>query len=204
MSGDTLNRSWVRSLPRSLWQGYWRYFLLSAVLFVAGGVLGGVLVQFVELSSILGVAGFGGGAGGGGEFPEITTAFLVLNNTVALFVLVLSGATLGLLTVAILLFNGALVGAVVTVTAETSGLLVPVVGILPHGVLEIPALLFAASVAFRFSHQVVLAALGRREDVMTGAEAREAAVLTGLAFVLIPVAAYIEANVTTALLESVR
>lgn len=201
MSRLSPNWSWMRSLPRNLWHGYWRYFVLSAVLFVAGGVVGGVIVQFVELSSILGVAGFGGS---GGEFPEITTAFLVLNNTVALLVLVLSGATLGLLTVAILLFNGALVGAVVTVTAETSGVVVPIVGILPHGVLEIPALLFAASVAFRFSHQVVLAATGRREDVMTSGEAKEAAVLTVLAFLLIPIAAYIEANVTTALLESVR
>ncbi len=202
MSRHTLNRSWVRSLPRNLWYGYRRYVALSALLFVVGGVIGGIVVQFVELSAILSTAGFGGE--GGGEFPEITTAFLVLNNTVALLVLVLSGATLGLLTAAILLFNGALVGAVVVVTAETGGLLVPVVGILPHGVLEIPALLFAASVAFRFSHHVVLAATGRREDVMTDEEAKEAAVLTVLAFVLVPIAAFIEANITTALLEGVR
>ncbi|MFB6142132.1 MAG: stage II sporulation protein M [Halorientalis sp.] len=200
MSASLPDTATLLSLPRRLWRAYRPYLALSAALFALGGVLGGLLVQVVGLESIVGAAGFtGGGGSGAGAVPEPTFWLLVVNNTVALVVLVASGLTLGLVTAGALLFNGALVGAVAVVAAR-AGPLVPVVGILPHGVLEVPALLFASAVAFRFAHQVVGAARGTRETVMTAAERREATALTAVAFALIPVAALFETTVTTALL----
>lgn len=185
-----------QSLSRRLWARYWRYVAFSAALFAVGVVAGGLLADVVSLGAL-----FGSYGQFGETVPEPTVGLLLVNNTVVLLLLVASGLTLGLVTVAILVFNGFVVGYVGTLAAREGGLGVVVVGILPHGVVEIPAILFAAAVAFRFTHQVLAAALGRRSDVMTRRERREALAMVVLSLLLLPVAAYIEANVTAALLE---
>ena len=187
-----------RSVPGRVWARYWRYVALSGLLFVAGAAGGGVLVDTVALGEVFGAGGPGGSS------PELTVGFLVANNALVAVLLVASGLTLGLGTTGILLFNGFIVGYVVVSVARSEGVIVPVVGILPHGVVEVPALLLASAVAFRFSHQVLAAALGRRESVMTRTERREAVLVAVLALALIPVAAVIEATVTPTLLAGVR
>lgn len=197
-SSPDVTASQRRPLPRRLWADYWRYVLLSGALFTLGIVVGALVVDVVSLSALF------GGRTLGETFPKPTVELLVVNNTVVLLLLVASGLTLGLGTVAILVYNGVIVGFVATLVARRSGLEIIVVGLVPHGILEIPAFLFASAVAFRFSHQVLGAALGRREDVMTSRELREAAVVVGLALVLVPIAAYVEAEITTTLLENAR
>ena len=184
-----------RRLPGRLWADYWRYVGLAGVLFAVGIVAGALLVDVVDLALLF------GGQDLGSAFPEPTVGLLVVNNTIVIVLLVVSSLSLGLVTVAILVYNGVIVGYVATLVAREGGLDVVVLGLAPHGILEIPAFLFASAVAFRFTHQVLGAALGRREDVMTSREFREAVVMVGLALALIPVAAYVEAEITTALLE---
>jgi len=189
--------SW-RTLPKRLWADYWRYVLLSAVLFGLGIVIGALIVDVVSLSALF------GGRTIGEAFPEPSIGLLVVNNTVVLLLLVASSLTLGLGTAVILVYNGVIVGFVATLVAREGGLEIVVIGLVPHGIVEIPAFFLASAVAFRFSHQVIGAAIGGREDVMTSRELREAIVVVALALVLIPIAAYIEAEVTTALLETAR
>ncbi|MFD1586640.1 stage II sporulation protein M [Halorientalis brevis] len=187
-----------RWLPVRLWADYWRYVALSGALFAVGIVVGALLVDLVSLSVLF------GGRELEGAFPEPTVGLLVVNNAIVILLLVASSLTLGLVTAAVLLYNGVIVGYVATEVAREGGLAVVLVGLLPHGVLEIPAFLFASAVAFRFTHQVLGAALGRREDVMTQRELREAAVMVVVALVLIPIAAFVEAEITTALLDGMR
>lgn len=187
-----------RSVPRRLWAHYWRYVALSAVLFGTGAVVGGLAVDAVDLSLLFGSQDVRG------TFPEPTVGLLVANNLVVMVLLLAGGLTLGLGTAAILVYNGFIVGYVVVLVARADGVVVPVVGILPHGVLEVPAILLASAVAFRFSHQVLGAARGRRADVMTRAELREAVLVAAVALALIPVAAYVEATVTTELVAGYR
>ena len=185
------------SLPRRLVRHYWRYVVLSALLFVVGIAVGVVLVDLIPLDTLFGQQGFEG------AFPnELTVGVLVANNALVVVLLVASSLTLGLGAIIILVYNGVIVGYVGTIVAQNAGLAVLLVGLTPHGIVEIPAFLFASAVALRFSHQVLGAATGRREDVMTSPELREAIVMSVLALALIPVAAYIEANITTQLLES--
>lgn len=186
----------IRTLPRRLWGRFWPYVAISALLFALGTVAGGLLAGAVDLAAL-----FGSPEGLEGAFPEPTVSGLLVNNAVVLVLLVLSGLSLGLVTVAILVFNGFIVGYIGALAAGEGGLGVLAVGILPHGVFEIPAILFAAAVAFRFSHQVLAAALGRRSDVMTTRERREALALVVVSLLLLPIAAYIEVNVTATLLE---
>jgi len=185
-----------RPLPGRLWADYWRYVVLSGAVFALGIVAGALLVDVIGLRALF------GGRDLGGAFPEPTVGLLVVNNGIVILILVLSSLTLGLLTVGVLVYNGVIVGYVATLVAREGGLDVVVIGLAPHGVIEIPAFFFASAVAFRFTHQVLGAALGRREDVMTSRELREAVVMVVLALALIPVAAYVEAEITTALLEA--
>lgn len=186
--------------PRRLYESYARYVGLSLVLFTLGIVAGVFVVDFVSLSALFpGSGAFGSGESGG--VPQPTFGLLTVNNTIVILLLVASGATLGLLTILVLVYNGVIVGYVSVVAARAGGLAVPFVGILPHGILEIPAFLFASAVAFRFSHQVLAAALGQRQDVMTRQEALDAALLVVIALVLIPVAAFVEAEITVRLIE---
>jgi len=188
-----------RGTPRRLVDSYARYVALSLVLFVLGIIGGALVVDFVSLSALLpGSGGFGSETGG---LPEPTTGLLTANNSLVILVLVASSATLGLLTVLVLLYNGVIVGYVSVVAARSGGLAVPIVGIVPHGVIEIPAFLLASAVAFRFSHQVLAAAFGQRSEVMTSVEARDAAVLIGISLVMIPIAAFVEAEITVRLIE---
>lgn len=189
-----------RGAPRRLYGSYARYVAVSFVLFALGVVAGTLVVDLVSLSALF-PGGGAFGRGGNGGLPQPTTGLLTVNNTVVIVVLVASGATLGLLTVLVLVYNGVIVGYVSVVAARAGGLAVPVIGILPHGVLEIPAFLFASAVAFRFSHQVLAAAVGQREDVMTRQEARDTALLVVVALVLIPIAAFVEAEITVRLIE---
>lgn len=187
------------AVPGRLWGRYWRYVAFSFGLFALGSVAGALVVDQISLGVLLGA---GPGPGGLGEaLPEPTVGLLVVNNAVVLLILVASGATLGLVTAGVLVFNGFIVGYVVVLVAREAGPVAPVIGILPHGILEIPAILFASAVAFRFSHQVINAARGRRDDVMTDQELRDAIVLVVVALLLIPIAAVIEARITTQLLE---
>jgi stage II sporulation protein M len=176
---------------------YWRYVLLGAVLFGLGIALGVALVGVVDLATLL-----GGADSVGGALPELTFWGLVVNNGLVLVLLLATGLTLGLGTVAILVYNGVIVGYVLAVAVAASGPEVILFGIVPHGVVEIPAFLLAGAVAFRFAHQILAAARGQRTQVMTGAETTRAVALVALAAVCIPIAAYVEAEITTALLET--
>lgn len=182
------------SLPGRLVAVYWPYVALSGALFALGVVAGALAVDLVTLRTLF------GGQPVARAFPDPTVGLLVANNGIVLLLLVASGLTLGLGTVLILVYNG----VVATLVAREAGLAVILVGLLPHGVVEIPAFLLASAVAFRFTHQVLGAARGRRTEVMTDRELRDAIVVAVVALVLVPVAAYIEAEITTSLLERVR
>lgn len=186
-----------RPLYRRVPANYWPYMLLAGAFFAAGGVAGALLVDIVELGEAVGAR-----RSVGGPVQEPTVGFLIVNNAIVLVLLVASGLTLGLGTVAILVFNGAIVGYVAVLAARVGGPFAPVVGLLPHGVIEVPAMLLASAVAFRFSHQVLRAATRRRAEVMTRAERREATAATAVSLALVPVAAYVEVNVTVAVLEA--
>ncbi|MFB6161355.1 MAG: stage II sporulation protein M, partial [Haloferacaceae archaeon] len=102
------------------------------------------------------------------------------------------GLAVGLPTAAALLFNGALVGALL-------GLFDPVVFlglVAPHGVVELPAIAVAGGLGFHLGRVGWEAVRGRRSAAAVGDELGEAfRVLVGLAVVFV-VAAGIEAFVT--------
>lgn len=69
---------------------------------------------------------------------------IVLNNSIKALFIMLLGILWGIIPVLFILLNGYAVGIVISVAILETGLIPIILGILPHGILEIPAILLAA------------------------------------------------------------
>ncbi|MBE0467710.1 MAG: stage II sporulation protein M, partial [Candidatus Desulforudis sp.] len=126
-------------------------FLVATVLFLAGIAAGWFFVQSTEpllrpaLENLIETAEKA--AGTEGELRQVNLAgFIFLNNLLVAAILVMVGhVAFALPAVFVLAANGALLGLV----ARTAGIPLTAIaaGIAPHGVIELPTLLFAAGFA---------------------------------------------------------
>lgn len=174
------------------------YVLVCAALLVVGGVVGYLAGTFVTPEML------SDQAADSPFFPsEITFQSILVNNVVAVSVMLLGAVSLGTLTVFAMLFNGFLVGLVVQLALREATLLEVLLLIVPHGVIEIPAMLIVGAIGLRFGHRTYRYVRGREADLLTGREIKEAALLYGVALVLIVVAAWIEAEYTIQIAESI-
>ncbi len=70
--------------------------------------------------------------------------FIFLNNAIKALLMMLGGILFGIIPVLFVLLNGYAIGVVVSVVIAGSGITSIILGLLPHGFLEIPAVLLAA------------------------------------------------------------
>jgi len=174
------------------------YVPVAALVLAASAVVGFLLGSAVPIDALPTTEG-----GGTGPFPALTTVDLAVNNLTAMVVLSLGAVSLGLVTLFGLVLNGLLIGAVVGIAAQRVDPLVVAALIVPHGVLEIPALLLASAIGLRFGRLTVRYIRGREERLVRRRDLREAGWLLAVSALLIIVAAYIEANLTFELAERV-
>ena len=176
------------------------YFLTSLVLFSVGFILGVVAsARFPELT-----AGFATSLGGfvklfhGLSKLQLAVAIFV-NNAVKTLAAILLGSLFGLLPVFFLLVNGAALGLVITGSVRTRGIGRSMMSILPHGILELPAVFLGTAIGLLIG-VAVTKKLFRRSEVNIGAEIYSA--LRFFSVIIVPiliVAAILEAYVTSAL-----
>lgn len=194
---DPLDRRFLTPLREAVAE-HRTYVLFSAGLFLLGAVIGAAMVGRVDLWAVLGVED------ARQLFPEnVTAVTILLNNTRAAVVLVLGALSLGVVTALVLLFNGILVGYVAGLAAAERGVGVVLLAILPHGVIELPAIFVAGAVAFRVVHVTALRVIGRREAVLGMDGWRRAGILLGTAWLALVVAAIVEFYVTKPLVDAV-
>ncbi|WP_254280152.1 stage II sporulation protein M [Haloarcula marina] len=137
-------------------------------------------------------------------FPmELTTTAIAANNLVAMLVMLLGAVSVGIVTVFGLVLNGLVIGAVVGLAVQQVDPLVVAALLVPHGVIEIPALLVVAAIGLRFGRLTVRYLRGLEDELLTERDLREAGWLVAIAAVMILVAAYIEATVTLEIAERV-
>lgn len=173
------------------------YVTVGAMLLLVGAVFGFAVGTVVPADVLAGEAG------DSGFLPsEITFTYLLGNNLVAVTVMLLGAVSVGTLTVFALLLNGFVVGFVVELALREATALEIVLLIAPHGVLEIPAILLVAAIGLRFGHRTYRYVRGREDRLLTGTEIKEAGLVYLVAVALIVVAAWIEANYTLAIAES--
>ncbi|MEE9134987.1 MAG: stage II sporulation protein M [Nitrososphaerales archaeon] len=91
-------------------------------------------------------------------FAELTrtelAAFIFVNNAVKSFIFMILGLALGTLPAFFLIINGGVIGLVINLTNVTIGPAFIIAALVPHGILEIPALLYGAALGFKVGSQV--------------------------------------------------
>ncbi len=125
---------------------------------------------------------------------------IFLNNLVACIALFLGGASFGLVPLLVIASNGLVIGAIIETVRGEKGIGFILAGILPHGVLEIPAVLVSAGLGLLLAE-----ALGR-ELLRSEGDAAAEALGYGRLFVLyvvpfVALAAAVEAFITPHIIQ---
>lgn len=123
---------------------------------------------------------------------------LFLHNALICLLMAVLGLALGVITLIIAFDNGLILGLVSGAAVGKAGLLFTIAAILPHGILELPAMILSAAIGLHLGYTVLLALFRRPVDIIK--EIKDA----GLIFVtwLLPLllaAAFVESFVTTAI-----
>ncbi|MNJ45685.1 hypothetical protein D3C77_407920 [compost metagenome] len=100
--------------------------------------------------------------------PELSFfLFIFINNTVKSLLIMGFGALFGLMPIVFLVMNGLVLGYLVTTAAAQGTSLFDLIvkGLLPHGIIEIPAIVIAAAFGLQFGYLILksLGELGARE-----------------------------------------
>lgn len=128
--------------------------------------------------------------------------FIMLNNSIKCLVAMVLGLLFGFIPLIFVVLNGFILGIVSMSVAKVKGWLFVLMATVPHGFLEIPAMLISVAVGFREGWALINKLAGKNievgKEVVFGLNIYLRAVLP-----LIVVAAFIEAFVTPLLIEVV-
>jgi uncharacterized membrane protein SpoIIM required for sporulation len=131
-----------------------------------------------------------------GQFAAFSSFLFTNNLRVSLFAFAL-GITLGVGTAWLLFYNGVLMGVLAAVFVEARQFTAFATGILPHGVLEIPACLLGGAAGFLLAQGIVRARPWPRREELARC-AKEALLLVSGCVPLLAAAAVLEAGVARA------
>src|SRR4029453_2695404 len=139
------------------------YIAFGTILFLAGMVIGGTNPAFKAfLDGQLKGLGQLADMIDNSSNPTLTMIiFIFLNNAIKSIVVMYLGALFGILPFFFLVVNGMLIGYLLKTTAEVhgGGFVAELIfkGLLPHGILEIPAIIIACAYGMRFGVLVLKA-----------------------------------------------
>ncbi|MCU4743690.1 stage II sporulation protein M [Natronoglomus mannanivorans] len=198
----------VREALTDAWDEHRRYVGFATALFLVGVIIGIALVlagynliefmlELLDEELVVDEEMMGEG----GQEIELSAQFFVLQNTPPFVLSILGAVTIGLLTVAIMVFNGVLVGNIAYAIGQETGFGLILALLLPHGIFELPALFIAAGVGFRLLHRFVQRVRGTREAFVTKPYLYRTGILVLLGYCMLLLAAFIEAYVTIAVAE---
>jgi len=126
--------------------------------------------------------------------------FIFLKNVITLLFSFIFSPILALIPVVTLVLNGWLLGLVSTMVMEQQSLGYVLAGILPHGVIELPALFIGEAAALSFGVMAVIALFKKEKRGLFLPSLRQNLRYLGLALVLMLPAAAIETYLTPLLL----
>jgi len=132
--------------------------------------------------------------------PFALALFILVNNAITLIVSFGFAPLFGLVPIFVVGFNGWLIGVVVAGIIQTESVGYAVRGLLPHGIIEIPAFLFAEAVALSFAATLLTSLfVPEKRPQLFHSFVRHLKMLGIAAALLIP-AAFIEVFVTARLI----
>ncbi len=192
-----MNRDERRAYFREL-----RPFLISSLIFFVIGLAFGVAIA----SRYPGLADhFGDSITGflktfrGLPKPQLAVA-IFLNNTVKTLAAILLGLAVGIVPALFLIVNGVVLGVVFFLSSHSRGIWPSLLGILPHGVIELAAVFLGTAIGLMLGDHVLKRILQKSEAKIKTELARA---MRFFAIVIVPmllIAALIEAFVTTAII----
>jgi stage II sporulation protein M len=158
----------TNSLEQRLDLGRLRPFALASVLLFCAAALVGVLavVYFPQVAAQLQelLKQFAKMFRG---LPKLQLAVAIFfNNSLKTLLVILLGPLLGIAPVIFLILNGAILGAVVPVAIATRGLWPAIMTIVPHGVLELPAIFLGTSIGLRLGMHPVRRLAGKSHTTL--------------------------------------
>lgn len=190
----------------AVFRRYLPHFLLAALLFVAGVVFG-YLVSWYDKDAARAYLlppqtirpSEDGQEAGAYSTDQVTefSGFLFTHNLSVSLVAFALGITLGLGTAWMMFYNGVLAGVLAAVFVEAGQLTAFATGILPHGVLEIPACLIGGAAGFVLAQGLLQARPWPRREEMAR-RGKQAILLLFGCVPLLAVAAALEAGVARA------
>jgi len=134
------------------------------------------------------------------EMSEMQQVFFIfLNNSITGFLAILFGVVLGIFPLIMLLANGGMMGIMFFLSEENEVLSAFFTGIFPHGIIEIPVLIFCGAMGIKIGKLVIKKIFKRKGDIKNE-------LISGLKFffkVLVPLlflASVIEVFITQRLL----
>ncbi|MNO44911.1 hypothetical protein D3C76_351680 [compost metagenome] len=188
-----------------------RALLLALLLFVAGGVMGWIgtgSLQKLLSGQLEGLSKISGSLKDSAHPQWSFFQFIFLNNSIKGVLIIFLGAIFGILPALFLLINGGVIGYLIHFSAmqgmDMFDLIVK--GLLPHGIIEIPAIIIACAFGLQFGWNVI-------SDLFSSAATRERRSGAWPAFmrqtlrasiwivILLFVAAVIESTITFSLLS---
>jgi stage II sporulation protein M len=176
------------------------YLKTSLAIFGSGIVIGLMIVSyFPELADKFesSVVGFVKSFRGLSKLELAAAIFL--NNTLKTVLAILLGSLFGIIPAVFLLGNGIALGVIFSLSAQTRGVGLSLLSIVPHGLLELPAVFLGTSIGLMVGSRVIKQFL-RPPETTIGSE-----LVQGLRFfitVILPllfIAALVEAFLTAAL-----
>ncbi len=188
------------------------YMLSAAALFIAAIALGTINADGLQRLLLSQIEGLQGVVQNLQQSDNVTLSFftfIFLNNAIKSVLVILLGAFFGLIPLIFLLINGMVLGFVVMVSHERGENIAELIfkGLLPHGILELPAIVIACAYGMKFGGLVIgsLFSLGagKRERLAARWEQGMKQML-GAAFwivILLFVAAAIESTITLQLMR---
>jgi stage II sporulation protein M len=180
--------------------------LLAVILFLLGGVLGWIgtgslqklLAQQLEgLSSISGKLM-------DSDNPEWSFfTFIFLNNSIKSVAVIFLGALFGFIPAFFLLINGAVIGYLIHLSVIQGADLFQLIvkGLLPHGIIEIPAIIIACAFGLQLGGKVIQSMSGRVRGSSWAEFMRQTVTASVWIVILLLLAAIIESTITLALLS---
>jgi stage II sporulation protein M len=178
------------------------YLATSLVLFGAGIVIGLMIMQRHPLFA--------------GYFEDTLAAFvkrfagmtriqlaaaIFLNNAVKTLFAIALGAFVGIIPAIFLLANGVAVGVAWSLSSEARGPWLSLLSLLPHGLLELPAVFLGTSIGLMIGHMALKRLTGRGEAVVAAELAQALRYFCTVIVPLLIAAALVETFITAALIK---
>jgi len=137
------------------------------------------------------------------EWTTLDFTNILKNNLYVICEIICGAFTFGSLTVIIIISNGLYLALCIKVAIESNLDLESIILLtLPHGILEIPAIIIAGAAGFKIPYEIVRYLTGKKEQILTKEDIKEYIILALISVILVIIAAWIEANITLKIVQS--